>query len=121
MTVLTRHAPMTSILDDIAGAFIEIHLDDVAKRDLAVWFVEHPGGQYTATELGRALGYDRAAIETGLRSLREAAVIAPAGADGHATWRLTPDPATRQILLAVARYFREHPGARTMIVRHISA
>jgi two-component system cell cycle response regulator DivK len=83
MTVLTRHAPITSILDDIACTFIQIHLDDVAKRDLAVWFVEHPRGQYTATELGRALGHDRAAIKTGLRSLSEAAVIAPAGMDIH--------------------------------------
>jgi hypothetical protein len=121
MTVTTApNRPAVSILNEVAQTFIEIHLDDLAKRDLAVWFVEHPEGQYQVTELGRVLGHDRAAIKTGLRCLREALVIAPAGAEAHSTWRLTPDPATRQILRAVARYFREHPGARTIVVRRAS-
>ena len=70
--IIAPHRQAVSILDDVAPIFIDIHLDDVAKRDLAVWFVEHPEGEYQETELGRVLGHDRASIKTGLRCLREA-------------------------------------------------
>jgi hypothetical protein len=121
MTAPTPLPQTVSLLEEVACTFIDIHLDTVAKRDLAVWFVEHPNGQYTAADLSHVLGHERSNVATGLQAMQEAVVIVPVKAQGQRAWRFTPDPATSQILKAVARYFHTHPGTRTTIVHHASA
>ncbi|MBI5291223.1 MAG: hypothetical protein HY872_05025 [Chloroflexi bacterium] len=106
------------ILESIACTFIEIHLDAVAKRDLAIWFAEHPNSPCAKYELCQHLDHHRTAIDRGLRALQEAGAIVPARAEGHPAWQLTSDTATRQILQAVARYFRKHPDMRTVITHY---
>ncbi len=114
----TLPLPDLPILESIACTFIDIHLDAVAKRDLAIWFAEHPNSQYARFELCQRLDHHRTAIDTGLRALQEAGAIVPVRAEGRPAWRLTADPATGQILKAVARYFHHHPEMRTIITHH---
>jgi len=115
MTSPTPPLQDLSILESITCTFIEIHLDAVAKRDLAIWFAEHPNSQYAKYELCQRLDHHHTAIDRGLRALQEAGAIVPVRAEGHPAWQLTADPATGQILKAVARYFHQHPEMRTVI------
>lgn len=118
LTLLLQDLP---ILESIACTFIEIHLDEVVKRDLAIWFAEHPDSQCSKYKLRRNLDYHRAEIDRALRALQDAGAIVPARAEGRPAWQLTSDTATRQILQAVARYFRKHPDLRTVLMRRPAA
>lgn len=90
----TRKAqsPINQTLLAVATKFAEIHLDTPAKRDLLVWFTEHPHQQFAPPELITELSYPSTTITTGLRALQEAGVIVPAGS--RPGWQLTSDPAT---------------------------
>lgn len=120
MTALTPQSQASFAMAEVASLFIELHLDTVAKRDLTIWFVRHPEIQFALSELGQALGHNRKVIMAGLRALQETSAITSAHVGGSTVWQLTSDIMTRRILQAVERYFREHPGARTIIVRHQS-
>lgn len=102
-------------LDEVAQVFIDIHLDARVKRYLAIWFTEHTNRQFALHHLASTLEHGRAAIAAGLKSLEEAGAVERAS--NHA-WQSSADIPTRQILNAVAVYFRRHPEARTIIVRH---
>ena len=120
MTSPTRPLQNPFILESIACTFIDIHLDEVAKRDLAIWFAEHPDGHYAGYELCQCLNHPRSTLDRGLRSLQEAGAIVLLHDQNRPAWQLTTDSATRQILKAVAGYFSRHPEMRTVIPRHRS-
>jgi hypothetical protein len=111
-------APVSRNLDEVAQVFIDLHLDARVKRDLAIWFAEHPNRQFALHDLANALEHGRAAIAAGLKGLEESGAVERATGVGSHSWQLSTDVATRQVLNAVAVYFREHPEARTIIVRH---
>jgi hypothetical protein len=111
-----KNSPEYSILEEVAVIFIDIHLDTIAKRDLAVWFAEHADSHYTKADLNRVLGHNPATVVASLRALQEAGAVTAERSDLGPIWQLTPDIATRAILQAVTLYFRQHPGARTMMI-----
>ena len=68
-------APVSRNLDEVAQVFIDIHLDARVKRDLAIWFADHPNRQFALHDLANALEHGRAAIAAGLKGLEESGAV----------------------------------------------